>query len=177
MRKFMIIFVLCILCFSFILGSQAEVVAQRKFVRFGGSNPGGSWFTIVGGLSAFLSGKIGDLNVTAIATGGSVDNNRLASKGELDTWLTHSLTAYDIWNGVGTFQGEEPFKAYRMISGVYDNHHHFVVLADSDIKIFSDLKGKKVGTMVRVATAHTCPQRISKEDERRLIISVRVAVF
>ena len=144
MRKFMIIFVLCILCFSFILGSQAEVVAQRKFVRFGGSNPGGSWFTIVGGLSAFLSGKIGDLNVTAIATGGSVDNNRLASKGELDTWLTHSLTAYDIWNGVGTFQGEEPFKAYRMISGVYDNHHHFVVLADSDIKIFSDLKGKKV---------------------------------
>lgn len=144
MRKVVILIILLALCFFFVLGSQAEVVAQREFVRFGGSNPGGSWFTIVGGLAAFLSGKIGDLNVTAIATGGSVDNNRLARKGELDTWLTHSLTAYDNWNGVGVFQDEDAFKEYRMLSGVYENHHHFIVLADSDIETFSDLKGKKV---------------------------------
>lgn len=144
MKKVVILFVLLVLCFSFILGSQAEVGAERKFVRFGGSNPGGSWFTIVGGLSAFLSGKIGDLNVTAIATGGSVDNNRLARKGDLDTWLTHSLTAYDSWNGVGLFQDEGQFKEYRMLCGVYENHHHFVVLVKSNIETMSDLKGKKV---------------------------------
>lgn len=144
MKKVVILFILLVLCFSFILGSQAEVKAERKFIRFGGSNPGGSWFTIVGGMSAFLSGKIGDLNVTAIATGGSVDNNRLARKGELDTWLTHSLTAYDSWNGVGLFKDEGMFKDYRMLCGVYENHHHFVTLAKSDIKTMSDLKGKKV---------------------------------
>ncbi len=125
-------------------GVAGNVEAARKFVRFGGSNPGGSWFTIVGGLSAYLSGQISDLNVTAIATGGSVDNNRQARKGNLDAWLTHSLTAYDNWNGVGVFKDQPPFHSLRLLSGVYENHHHFVVLANSNITEFSDLKGKKV---------------------------------
>lgn len=125
-------------------GLFGKAEARRKFVRFGGSNPGGSWFTIVGGLSAYLSGQIKDLNVTAIATGGSVDNNRQARKGDLDIWLTHSLTALDNWNGVGVFKGKKPFKSFRFLSGVYENHHHFVVLDKSDIKTMSDLKGKKV---------------------------------
>ncbi|MBW2513636.1 MAG: TAXI family TRAP transporter solute-binding subunit, partial [Deltaproteobacteria bacterium] len=125
-------------------GTPGEADAARKFVRFGGSNPGGSWFVIAGGLSAFLSEQISDLNVTAIATGGSVDNNRQARKENLDVWLTHALTAYDNWNGVGVFKDEKPFKSIRMLSGVYENHHHFVALEKSGIKTMSDLKGKKV---------------------------------
>jgi TRAP transporter TAXI family solute receptor len=123
------------------MAGQAD--AARKCVRFGGSNPGGSWFVIVGGLSACLSGQLKDLNVTAIATGGSVDNNRLARKGELDTWLTHSLTAYDNWNGVGIFKDKKPFTSIRLLCGVCENHHHFVVLPDSKVKKMADLAGKK----------------------------------
>jgi TRAP transporter TAXI family solute receptor len=118
--------------------------AKQEFIRFGGSNPGGSWFTIAGGLSALLNKQIKGINVTPVATGGSVDNNRLARKHELDTWLTHSLTAYDNWNGVGLFKGEGPFKDFRMMSGVYESWHHFVVLDSSSIKTMSDLKGKRV---------------------------------
>jgi len=130
---------------SLVIGATSgQADAARKFVRFGGSNPGGSWFVIVGGLSAYLSGQLKDLNVTAIATGGSVDNNRLARKGELDTWLTHSLTAYDNWNGVGIFKDKKPFTSIRLLSGVYENHHHFVVLADSKVTKMADLAGKKV---------------------------------
>ena len=125
-------------------GIPGKADAARKFVRFGGSNPGGSWFVIVGGLSAYLSGQLPDLNVTAIATGGSVDNNRQARKGNLDAWLTHALTAYDNWNGVGIFKDQKPFKSIRLLCGVYENHHHFVSLEKSGIKTMSDLKGKKV---------------------------------
>lgn len=130
---------------SLVIGVMiGSACAERKFIRFGGSNPGGSWFTIVGGLSAYLSGQLDDLNVTAIATGGSVDNNRQARKKRLDTWLTHSLTAYDNWNGVGLFEGQGEFKDIRLLCGVYENHHHFVVLDDSSVKSMSDFKGKKV---------------------------------
>ena len=125
-------------------GMTSNASAERKFIRFGGSNPGGSWFTIVGGLSAYLSGQLDDLNVTAIATGGSVDNNRQARNQRLDTWLTHSLTAYDNWNGVGQFEGKGPYKDIRLLAGVYENHHHFVVLDGSSIENMSDFKGKKV---------------------------------
>ena len=130
---------------SLVVGAMIPTAeARREFVRFGGSNPGGSWFTIAGGISAVMNKQLKDLNVTPIATGGSVDNNRLARKHELDTWLTHSLTAYDNWNGVGLFKKEDPFKGFRLLSGVYESWHHFVVLADSDIKTMSDLKGKVV---------------------------------
>lgn len=132
---------ICCLTIGVMVGT-AE--AKREFVRFGGSNPGGSWFTMVGGISAIMNKQIKKLNVTPIATGGSADNNRLARKHELDTWLTHSLTAYDNYNGVGLFKGKGTFKDFRMLSGVYESWHHFVVLADSDIKKMADLKGKIV---------------------------------
>ena len=133
---------ICLLMVSSMVGT-AEA-ARREFVRFGGSNPGGSWFTMVGGISAVMNKQIKKLNVTPIATGGSADNNRLARKHELDTWLTHSLTAYDNYNGVGLFKGKGAFKDFRLLSGVYESWHHFVVLADSDTRTLSDLKGKIV---------------------------------
>jgi len=144
--KILSVFAVFALMFMFIVisiegSSQPE---KQKFIRFGGSNPGGSWFTIVGGLSSFLSTKLEGINVTAISTGGSVDNNRIARKGELDMWLTHSLTAFDNWTGTGLFDGEGTFKDYRLLCSVYENHHHFVTLASSNIKSFEDLRGHKV---------------------------------
>jgi len=144
-RRIFKLFVISLFVSFLIIGGFAGGAgAERKFVRFGGSNPGGSWFTIVGGLSAYLSGQLKDLNVTAIATGGSVDNNRQARKKNLDVWLTHSLTAFDNWNGVGLFDGKGDFKDIRLLCGVYENHHHFVVLDKSNVKSMADFKGKKV---------------------------------
>lgn len=117
--------------------------ARQQFVRFGGSNPGGSWFAVVGGLAPFLSEKTG-LNVTAISTGGSVDNNRQGRKGDLDVWLTHALTAYENKSGTGTFEGEGGWDGQRLLCGVYQNPHHFVTLAKSGIRTLQDLKGKRV---------------------------------
>ncbi|MFH1629329.1 MAG: TAXI family TRAP transporter solute-binding subunit [Pseudomonadota bacterium] len=122
----------------------STVEAKREFIRFGGSSPGGSWFVIAGGLSALLNKQIKGINVTPVGTGGSADNNRIARKHELDTWLTHSLTAYDNWNGVGLFKDEGPFKDFRMLCGVYESWHHFVVLEGSDVKKMADLKEKRI---------------------------------
>lgn len=125
-------------------GSQEDGSGGRQFIRFGGGSAGGSWFPTVGGLSSYLSTYIDGLNVTAIATGGSVDNNRQARQGNLDTWLTHSLTAFENWSGTGLFDGQGEWHGFRLISGVYENHHHFVTLESSDIETFEDLRGKKV---------------------------------
>lgn len=139
--RFLSVTVACLLIIGF---TTSNVEARREFVRFGGSNPGGSWFTIVGGLSGLLNKQLPDLNVTPVATGGSTANNRMARNDELDVWLTHSLTAYENYTGTGLFAKEGPFKGYRMMCGVYESWHHFVTLASSDIKTMSDLKGKRV---------------------------------
>lgn len=125
------------------VSESGKAPARQQFVRFGGGNPGGSWFATVGGFAPFLSEKTG-MNVTAVSTGGSVDNNRLAKKGELDTWLTHALTAYEMWTGTGTFKDESSWQGERLLCGVYQNPHHFVTLARTNIHTLQDLKGKRV---------------------------------
>ena len=124
---------------------QGEGAAARQFIRFGGGAPGGSWFATVGGFASYISSADPDLNITAVSTGGSADNNRQAARGQLDTWLTHALTAYDLWTGTGEFEGEDSYQDFRLISGVYESHHHFVTLASkTDINSLHDLAGKSV---------------------------------
>jgi len=134
-------FIFCVFL-SAIVADTAS--AKRVFVRFGGSNPGGSWFTIAGGITALFNKEIPDFNASPVATGGSVDCNRQARKHNLDTWLTHSLHAYDNWNGVGIFKGQGKFQDFRFLAGVYESWHHFVTLAKHPIMTMSDLAGKKI---------------------------------
>ena len=143
-----------IIFFSIILISIASLVfagggketdsSGRKFYRFGGGKPGGSWFVMVGGLSSYLSAQSDVLNITAIGGGGSLGNNRSARAGDIDLWFTHALTANENWNGTGSFEGQGEYRDFRMLCGVYENLHHWVALEKSGINSFSDLAGKKI---------------------------------
>lgn len=131
--------------FSLMLGLMISPAgAVRTFISFGGSNPGGSWFTMIGGMAPLLTREIENLNVTPEATGGSADNNRRIRAGKLDTCLSHSVTAYNNWRGSGIFEGEGSWKDMRMMSEVYESWHHFAVLADSPIDDVEDFAGKRV---------------------------------
>lgn len=134
-------FIFC-MCLSLSVAGTAS--AERQFIRFGGSNPGGSWFTIAGGITALFNKEIPNFNASPVATGGSVDCNRQARKHNLDTWLSHSLHAYDNWNGTGIFEGQGKFQDFRFVAGVYESWHHFVTLEKNPIYKIEDLKGKKV---------------------------------
>lgn len=140
----MILALIFVASITFAGGSNETDSSGRKFYRFGGGKPGGSWFVMVGGLSSYLSAKSDILNITAIGGGGSLGNNRSARAGDIDMWLTHALTAHENWNGTGSFDGEGKYQDFRMVSGVYENLHHWIVLEKSGINNFNDLIGKKV---------------------------------
>ena len=116
----------------------------RKFYRFGGGKPGGSWFVMVGGLSSYLSAQSDVRDITAIGGGGSLGNNRSARAGDIDLWFTHALTANENWNGTGSFEGQGEYQDFRMLCGVYENLHHWVTLEKSGINSFSDLEARKL---------------------------------
>lgn len=118
--------------------------AKVQYIRLGCGGPGGSWFQMVGGLSALFNKQIPNVNVSAVSSGGSVALMRLLRKGDLEATFTHTLTAYDSWNGVGGFKKNGPWKGIRMMTGMYESWHHWVTLADSGITKMSDLVGKRV---------------------------------
>jgi hypothetical protein len=131
--------------FLFIIAFTASLAsAKDQYIRLGCGGPGGSWFKMVGGLSSLYNKKIQNVNVSAVSSGGSVALMRLIRKGELEATFTHTLTAYDSWNGVGKFEKEGSYKGIRMMTGMYESVHHFVVREDSGIKSMGDLAGKRV---------------------------------
>ena len=132
--------IILFLC-SFSVGIAA---AKTKYIRLGCGGPGGSWFQMVGGLSALFNKQIKDVNVSAVSSGGSVALMRLLRKSDLESTFTHTLTSYDSWNGAGVFKKNGPWKGIRMMTGMYESWHHWVVLAKSPIKKMSDLVGKRV---------------------------------
>jgi TRAP transporter TAXI family solute receptor len=133
------------LIFLFVIAFTASLAsAKDQYIRLGCGGPGGSWFKMVGGLSSLYNKKIENVNVSAVSSGGSVALMRLIRKGDLEATFTHTLTAYDSWNGVGKFEKEGPFKGIRMMTGMYESVHHFVVREDSGIKSMGDLVGKRV---------------------------------
>ncbi len=134
-----------ILIFIFAIAFTASLAsAKTQYIRLGCGGPGGSWFKMVGGLSSLYNKKIENVNVSAVSSGGSVALMRLIRKGELEATFTHTLTAYDSWNCVGKFEKEGSYKGIRMMTGMYESVHHFVVREDSGINSMGELVGKRV---------------------------------
>ncbi len=141
------IFLISLLSLTLAIWSWGPAVSSSygaDFIKFGGGHLGGTWFTLVGGMSELLTKEIEGLNVSLEASAGSVDNNRLIRAGAIDTALTHALTVYDNWNGVGLFKGKGAFKDIRMLARVYESWHHFVTVEGTGIKTMADLEGKIV---------------------------------
>ena len=144
---FVTVFFVCALAMAVTTGT-AEAAdtakAKTRYLRLGCGGPGGSWFQMVGGLTGLFNKQIKNVNASAVSSGGSVALMRLIRRGDLEATFTHTLTAYDSLNGVGKFAKDGPWNGMRMMTGMYESWHHWVVLEKSGIKTMSDLVGKRV---------------------------------
>ena len=126
----------------FLIGAVASVQAADHLVIATGGTAG-TYYPFAGAMSNIWNTKIKDMNVTAQTTGGSVENVRLINKKDVELALAQSDTLDQAWNGMEAFK--EPFKGMSAIATMFPEIVQIVVRADSPIKTFPDLKGKKVG--------------------------------
>jgi TRAP transporter TAXI family solute receptor len=83
------------------------------------------------------------MNVTAQATGASVENVRLMNKDEVELALVQSDTIDFAFNAKEAFK--EKLTKMAGIAVLYPEVIHVVVRGDLDINSFAGLKGKKIG--------------------------------
>jgi len=103
----------------------------------------GIYYPIGGAFNSYL-GQIG-YKSSATATGASAENINyiLTGQGELAIAMADAvIQAYD---GSGAFDGKTPAKDLRALMGLWPNYCQIVTTADSGIKSFADMKGKRVG--------------------------------
>jgi TRAP transporter TAXI family solute receptor len=120
------------------LASAGEV---KLILATGGT--AGTYYPFGGAMAKIWNSKIPGMNVTAQATGASIENIRLMNKDEIELALVQSD------NIDWAFYGKESFKEkitkMAAIAVLYPEIVHIVVRGDSPAKTFGDLKGLKVG--------------------------------
>lgn len=119
------------------------VAAAAEELRIGTASLGGAFYPIGQGISNLVNKYAGnDLTMVPVVTGGSVQNPRLIGSGEVDIAITNNNLAVLATKGKGPYkEGAIDMKA---IAALHPSVLHMIVLDDSDIKSFEDIKGKRV---------------------------------
>lgn len=124
------------------LGATERVDARKQFISIGTGGTGGVYYPYGGALAEIWTRHVKDVQAVAEVTGASVENVKLAHKGETVVGLIMGDVAYEAYHGLGRFEGK-PQKIAAMFM-MYPNVYHVVALKGSGIKTLQDLKGKRV---------------------------------
>ena len=125
------------------LASSASA-ADKINIAWGGSNPGGVMYYMVGAAGTIISEKLPQYNITQVTTGGSTENAKRLIKGELDMGIVYGAHVYMAQKPEGPFKGGAKGTMLRGVAKAYKGPTYFVTLPNSGIKKLTDLKGKKV---------------------------------
>lgn len=123
------------------IGGFRPLSAQRAPLRWGSASIGSTGYVIIEALASTVS-RLTDLKGSSVATAGAVENMALIGRKELDLGQTTSLEWPLAYKGESPFRQKiEPLQllSYAIFS------QHMVVRADSPMRRFEDLAGKRVG--------------------------------
>lgn len=127
------------------LSVATPALAQKKAnIAWGGSNPGGVMYYMVGVAGTMISKKLPAYNITQVTTGGSTENAKRLIKGELDMGIVYGAHVYMSLNNTGPFKKTKKGTMLRGVAKAYAGPTYFVALPGSGIKSLADLAGKTV---------------------------------
>ncbi len=128
--------------------AMTTAVQAAENYRIGGGPAGGGWHPAVSAGAQLLNSELsGKFKFNYSPSNGSVDNVRRVSLGDFHTAWGHVGQAFQSWNGIGLFKRDGASKDFRIVGNVRKQTQLIVVLADSPIKTFSDMKGTVVNLL------------------------------
>lgn len=104
----------------------------------------GTFYAVGAAIAQNLNNNAEGIDITNQASGGSVENIRLLDRNEVHFAIVGGDSAVGAYNGTHEFEGNPKDDMLRGILNMYSQPLSLVVLEDSGIESFSDLKGKRV---------------------------------
>ena len=117
--------------------------AGKTRLGFGGGPEGGTFQYFSNGIASRLSKMLPDVEVSNMASAGSVENVRRANSGEIDFGIAYSGDTYLARNGRLT-NDTTKYPNVMAMAFLYGAPAHLVVLEGSGIKEVADLEGKRI---------------------------------
>ncbi|MCG8683788.1 MAG: TAXI family TRAP transporter solute-binding subunit [Desulfobacterales bacterium] len=146
MKKLLVLGIAAFFGMVLFLGSAPVQAADQTFVTIGTGGVTGVYYPTGGAIARLVNKgrKEHGIRCSVESTGGSVYNVNTIAAGELDMGVAQSDVQYHAYNGTGKFEKQGPNKDLRAIFSVHPEPFNVVARADSGIKNFMDLKGKRV---------------------------------
>jgi len=138
MRKLLTVLAVC---FAILGVASMAAAGELKYILATGGTAG-TYYPFGGAMAKIWNSKIPGMNVTAQATGASVENIRLMGKDEVELALVQSDNIDFAFKATGPFK--EKITSMGAVAVLYPEIVHIIVRADSKAKTFKDLKGLKV---------------------------------
>lgn len=129
-----------------LMGASAlTMAAETQFISIGTGGVTGVYYPTGGSICRMLNKdrKEHGIRCSVESTGGSGYNINSIRAGELEFGVAQSDVQAAALDGTGQFQ-DLPFKNLRSVFSIHPEPIHLMARADSGIKSFDDLKGKRV---------------------------------
>ena len=126
--------------------STSSMAVEKQFVSIGTGGVTGVYYPTGGAICRLVNKnrKKTGIRCSVESTGGSVFNINAIRTGELEMGVAQSDWQYHAYNGTSKFKDGGAFKDLRAVFSVHAEPATLVVRADSGIKNFTDLKGKRM---------------------------------
>jgi uncharacterized protein len=130
----------------FVFGSMADVFAEQQFVTIGTGGVTGVYYPTGGAICRLVNKtrKEHGIRCSVESTGGSIYNLNTIAAGEMDMGVAQSDWQYHAYYGTSKFEDVGPNKDLRAVFSIHPEPFTMVARAESGIKNFEDIKGKRV---------------------------------
>jgi uncharacterized protein len=126
------------------LMSAGTVAAKTTFLGIGTGGTGGIYYPYGGGVAEIWSKHVDGVRAVAEVTGASVENIKLAHKGETVIGLVMGDVAMAAYNGTDAFQDNK--QNVLSLATMYPNLLQVVALKKSGITNIEQVKGRNIST-------------------------------
>ncbi len=141
----------------FSLSMAAAIPASANDLKMMTGPQGGSWIPLGGQMKDMWEKAVPGLSVQ-VMPGAGIANVRAIEEGKADVGLANSISTVDAMAGKPPFN--KPHNNVCNVATLYPQYFQFVVLADSGINKFEDLKGKSITTQQRGNTGELITRQL-----------------
>lgn len=125
-------------------GIAAGPASAATYISIASNPVGNTAYQWAAGIAELANRNVEGVSVTAEGTKGYLANIELFISDEVEAAFTNTKLAYEVYSAAGPYKDREKGTMLSWIS-VAPIYMHVVVPADSDIKSFEDLRGKRIG--------------------------------
>ncbi|CAG35474.1 TAXI family TRAP transporter solute-binding subunit [Desulfotalea psychrophila] len=145
MKKTSILAAIAFGCVTAFATMSSAVAADQTFVTIGTGGVTGVYYPTGAAIARLVNKgqKKHGIRANVEATGGSIYNLNTIAAGELDMGIAQSDWQYHAYNGTSKFAAKGPNKKLRAVFSLHPEPYTVVARADSGVKNFTDLKGKR----------------------------------